>query len=51
MLRKGEILLIYPGGTREAMLADGYEILWINNAGFAKVAHQAKVVRILKKKL
>jgi hypothetical protein len=45
MLKNGEILLIYPGGVREAVLSDNYyKLNWRENAGFAKLAIQAKVV-------
>ena len=48
MMRRGELLAIYPGGTREALLADvsQYQVLWSKTAGFAKIAVQAKVVSI-----
>lgn len=43
-LNKGDLLAIYPGGTREAFLADQYDIVWRDNAGFAKIALATNVV-------
>ncbi|CAF0864821.1 unnamed protein product [Brachionus calyciflorus] len=43
LLKNGEIILIYPGGSNEGMQANDYELLWKPDAGFAKVAQQAKV--------
>ncbi|RNA04395.1 Transmembrane 68 [Brachionus plicatilis] len=43
MLKKGEIFLIYPGGVNEGLKSNGYNLLWKANAGFAKLAQQAKV--------
>lgn len=43
-LKNGDLLAIYPGGTREAFLADNYDILWRDNAGFAKIALQTNAV-------
>ena len=38
-LDRGELMLIYPGGVREAGLSDeNYEIVWPEKAGFGKVA-------------
>ena len=44
LLKQGHILAISPGGTREALFSDNYEIIWGNRLGFAKVAVEAKVV-------
>jgi hypothetical protein len=45
MLKNGEVLLIYPGGVREAVLSDNcYGLNWRENAGFAKLAIKAQVV-------
>ena len=43
-IENGDLLAIYPGGTREAFLTDTYEIIWRDNAGFAKVALQTNAV-------
>ncbi|XP_035783024.1 transmembrane protein 68-like isoform X1 [Anopheles albimanus] len=43
-LRAGELLSIAPGGVYEAQFGDsGYEVLWKNRTGFARVALEAKV--------
>lgn len=44
-LKNGDLLAIYPGGTREAFLTDTYEVIWRDNAGFAKIALQTKAVK------
>ena len=42
LLGRGELILIYPGGIREAGLSDeNYEIVWPERAGFGKVAFAA----------
>ena len=44
-MNNGEIMFIFPGGTKEMVFSDNrYEIVWKENAGFAKVAVEAKVV-------
>jgi len=44
ILRNGELLVILPGGVREAMFGDeNYQILWGERIGFAKVALEAKI--------
>ncbi len=46
ILKKGDLLTVFPGGATEAFLSDKkYTILWPRMAGFAKIAIQAKVVR------
>lgn len=45
LVEKGELFLIYPGGMKEGLTSNGYKLLWKPNAGFAKVAQKAKVVR------
>ncbi|XP_075679607.1 DGAT1/2-independent enzyme synthesizing storage lipids-like [Dermatophagoides pteronyssinus] len=43
-LKQGHLLVIAPGGTREAQFATTqYETLWNNRCGFARVAKEAKV--------
>lgn len=43
-LNNGEILLIYPGGLREAMLSDeNYKLLWKTRRGYSRVAVKAEV--------
>jgi hypothetical protein len=47
ILNEGNLLAIAPGGVYEAQFGtENYELLWRNRVGFAKVALQAKVVRI-----
>jgi len=43
-IQRGDLLAIYPGGTKEAFLADNYDVLWKKDAGFAKIAHLTKCV-------
>lgn len=44
-LKKGYLLIISPGGVREALFSDEtYVIMWGNRKGFAQVAIDAKVV-------
>ena len=44
MLKKNELIAIYPGGTREAITSDSnYQMNWRSDAGFAKLAVQSKV--------
>lgn len=48
VLENGELVLISPGGVREALFSDeNYTIMWRNRKGFAQVAIDAKVVSIL----
>jgi hypothetical protein len=48
ILKKGDLLSVFPGGATEAFLSDNnYNILWPRYAGFARIAVQAKVVRNL----
>ena len=45
LLKKSQLIGIYPGGTREAYLGNNnYQVVWPERAGFAKLAIQAKVV-------
>ncbi len=45
LMNKNEILLIYPGGTREVIYSDhNYKLFWQNRYGFARVAIQTKAV-------
>ena len=37
-LMDGAIIGVAPGGSREALFDDSYEVLWENRVGFAKVA-------------
>ncbi|XP_026526230.1 transmembrane protein 68-like [Notechis scutatus] len=44
VLENGELLIISPGGVREALFSDeNYTIIWRNRKGFAQVAIDAKV--------
>lgn len=44
ILKQGNLLIISPGGSYEALFGDSnYEVLWKNRCGFAKVAIEAKV--------
>lgn len=44
VLKDGKLLVISPGGTREAQFATKrYETLWNNRSGFARVAIEANV--------
>ncbi|XP_044862894.1 transmembrane protein 68-like isoform X2 [Mauremys mutica] len=44
ILKKGNLLGVSPGGTREAFFSDeNYNLLWGNRKGFAQVAIDAKV--------
>ena len=47
ILNQGNLLLILPGGGREAFCNDyqRYEVIWCERKGFAKIAVQAKAVR------
>ena len=44
MLKSNQMVIIAPGGTREALFSHDYNILWEKRVGFAKVAMKAKVV-------
>uniref|UniRef100_A0A452HLD1 Phospholipid/glycerol acyltransferase domain-containing protein n=1 Tax=Gopherus agassizii TaxID=38772 RepID=A0A452HLD1_9SAUR len=45
ILKKGNLLGVSPGGSREAFFSDeNYNLLWGNRKGFAQVAIDAKVV-------
>jgi 1-acyl-sn-glycerol-3-phosphate acyltransferase len=42
-LSKGELVAVYPGGTRESLFSGkNYDLLWANRTGFAKTAIKAK---------
>ncbi|KAG8133604.1 hypothetical protein E2320_011376 [Naja naja] len=44
VLENGELLIISPGGVREALFSDeNYTIIWRNRKGFAQVAIDTKV--------
>ncbi|XP_053101928.1 transmembrane protein 68-like [Hemicordylus capensis] len=43
ILKQGDLLAIAPGGGREAIFSENYELLWGNRKGFADVALKAKV--------
>uniref|UniRef100_A0A670XWK3 Transmembrane protein 68-like n=1 Tax=Pseudonaja textilis TaxID=8673 RepID=A0A670XWK3_PSETE len=46
VLENGELLMISPGGVREALFSDeNYTIIWRNRKGFAQVAIDAKVTK------
>lgn len=43
MLRKGNLIAIYPGGTRESLFSSSdYNLIWQDRKGFAKLAIQTK---------
>lgn len=45
ILKRGYLLGVLPGGTREALFSDeNYDFLWGKRTGFAHVARDAKVV-------
>ena len=47
ILKEGNMLAISPGGVYEAQFSDAYyRLMWKKRLGFAKVALDAKVVRI-----
>jgi 1-acyl-sn-glycerol-3-phosphate acyltransferase len=43
LLQEGKLLGVSPGGSREALFSEHYEIIWGKRAGFAKVALEANV--------
>jgi hypothetical protein len=43
-LKHNQLVVIAPGGTREALFSRDYKLLWAGKTGFAKVAKEAKVV-------
>uniref|UniRef100_A0A670I4I7 Phospholipid/glycerol acyltransferase domain-containing protein n=1 Tax=Podarcis muralis TaxID=64176 RepID=A0A670I4I7_PODMU len=43
MMKKGRLLGISPGGTREALYSHDYGIMWGKRTGFAQAALEAKV--------
>lgn len=45
LLQDGEVVCISPGGVREALFSESYELIWGNRQGFAKAALEANVVR------
>ncbi|RLU26880.1 hypothetical protein DMN91_000678 [Ooceraea biroi] len=48
ILKEGNMLAISPGGVYEAQFSDSYyQLMWQKRMGFAKVALDAKVVKIL----
>jgi 1-acyl-sn-glycerol-3-phosphate acyltransferase len=49
LLQKGEIVMVAPGGMREALRpsSQAYELSWLDRKGFAKLAVQAQVPIIL----
>ena len=45
VLRQGNLIAIYPGGTRESLFSDAnYSLIWENRKGFAKLAIKTKSV-------
>ena len=45
LMQNDNLLIIYPGGVREAINSDNnYKVCWRDKAGFATVAQQAKCV-------
>ena len=46
-LKRGDLLIIYPGGVHEAVYSDSsYKLCWREKAGFAKLAAESKCVKI-----
>merc|ERR1711937_268459 len=43
LLKKGNVVIISPGGVREALFSKDYEIIWEKRDGFAKCAIEAGV--------
>ena len=51
-MNKGDLLIIYPGGTKEIVFSDNrYELVWREKAGFATIALETKVVSLLYKNI
>jgi 1-acyl-sn-glycerol-3-phosphate acyltransferase len=48
LLKDDKIVVIYPGGAREALYSSNYQLLWNSRKGFARVAIQAKAVKLNK---
>ena len=47
ILKEGQLMAIAPGGVYEAQFGNEYyHLMWKNRRGFAKVALEAKVVRL-----
>ena len=44
LLNDGQLVSIAPGGTREAMFSQDYNVMWGGRVGFAKAAMEANVV-------
>lgn len=44
IMENGDFLVIYPGGTKEAILGEDYELVWREKSGFAKIALQTNAV-------
>ena len=45
LLRKGELVAVYPGGIQETVLSNNnYDLVWKSRQGFANVANEAKSV-------
>ncbi len=46
-LKRGDLLIIYPGGVHEAVYSDSsYKLCWREKAGFSKLAAESKCVKI-----
>jgi hypothetical protein len=49
-MNKGDLLIIYPGGTKEILFSDNrYDLVWREKAGFATIALETKVVGLINK--
>lgn len=44
ILKSNQLVAIAPGGVREALFSQDYELLWGSRKGFAEIAIKAKVV-------
>jgi len=43
LLKKGNVVIVSPGGVREALFSKNYEIIWGERTGFAQCAIEAEV--------
>ena len=48
IMKRGDKLIIYPGGMRETLYSDNYyKLYWRERAGFATIAQETKVVSLI----
>jgi len=43
LLKRGNVVIVSPGGVREALFSKNYEIIWGERTGFAQCAIEARV--------